>query len=115
MKPLQPVDGREADHGIVEGENLPVHGAPGRACALLRKPVGDWLGIGPASHDARLCGHVGEWIGGPDGEEILDLRWFSREELTASLTEIALPGHTSIARSIIEHWYGGPIDDGIAW
>ena len=47
----------------------------------------------------------------PDGEEILDLRWFSREELAASLGEIMLPGHTSIARAILEQWYGGPIDD----
>jgi NAD+ diphosphatase len=51
----------------------------------------------------------------PDGEEILDLRWFSREELAASLDEIVLPGHTSIARAILEHWYGGPIDDHIDW
>lgn len=48
----------------------------------------------------------------PDGTEILDLRWFGREELAASLGEILLPGPTSIARSIIEHWYGGMIDDG---
>jgi NAD+ diphosphatase len=51
----------------------------------------------------------------PDGAEIMDLRWFSREELAASLGEIILPGHTSIARAILEHWYGGPIDDGIDW
>ena len=46
--------------GIVEGENLPVHWAPGRACALLRKPVGGWLGIEHADRHVRLCGHVGE-------------------------------------------------------
>ncbi len=51
----------------------------------------------------------------PDGDEILDLRWFSRDELTAALGEIALPGHTSIARAILEHWYGSPIDDKIDW
>ena len=51
----------------------------------------------------------------PDGTEILDLRWFSREELTASLDDIGLPGHTSIARAIIEHWYGGPIADRREW
>jgi len=50
-----------------------------------------------------------------DGKEILDLRWFSRTELSASLHEVALPGHTSIARAILEHWYGGPIEDGIDW
>lgn len=51
----------------------------------------------------------------PDGAEILDLRWFSRDELTASLPDIGLPGHTSIARAIIEHWYGGPIADQREW
>jgi NAD+ diphosphatase len=48
----------------------------------------------------------------PDGTEILDLRWFSREELQASLGDILLPGPTSIARAIVEQWFGGPIDDG---
>ncbi|QNE47507.1 NAD(+) diphosphatase [Glaciihabitans sp. INWT7] len=51
----------------------------------------------------------------PDGAEILDLRWFSRDELTESLDDIGLPGHTSIARAIIEHWYGGPIADRRQW
>ena len=51
----------------------------------------------------------------PDGEEILALRWFSRDELTASLAEIALPGGTSIARAILEDWYGGPIPQGREW
>jgi NAD+ diphosphatase len=48
----------------------------------------------------------------PDGAEILALRWFSRDELVAALGEIILPGPTSIARAIIEEWFGGPIDDG---
>lgn len=51
----------------------------------------------------------------PDGEEIIDLRWFSRDELTASLSEIALPGGTSIARAILEDWYGGPIAESQEW
>jgi len=50
----------------------------------------------------------------PDGDEIRALRWFTRDELAAAVTsrEIALPGRTSIARAIIEHWFGGAIDDG---
>lgn len=53
----------------------------------------------------------------PDGTEILDLRWFSRDELAAAVAgldgaEIRLPGRTSIARAIIEEWFGGPILDG---
>jgi NAD+ diphosphatase len=46
----------------------------------------------------------------PDGAEILDLRWFSRSELQAALGDIQLPGHTSIARAILEQWYGGAIE-----
>lgn len=46
----------------------------------------------------------------PDGVEIIDLRWFTREELVASLGEIRLPMRTSIARAIIERWYGSPLD-----
>jgi NAD+ diphosphatase len=53
----------------------------------------------------------------PDGTEILDLRWFSRAELAAAVDaaagpDVRLPGPTSIARAIIEEWYGGPIPDG---
>ena len=51
----------------------------------------------------------------PDGAEIVDVRWFSRDELAASLHEIALPGGTSIARAIIEDWYGGPLVDLREW
>ena len=46
----------------------------------------------------------------PDGTEILDLRWFSRDELAASLDQVLLPGRTSIARAIIEDWFGGALD-----
>jgi NAD+ diphosphatase len=49
----------------------------------------------------------------PDGAEILDLRWFSRDELRSSRGEILLPGPTSIAHAIIEEWFGEPITDGI--
>jgi NAD+ diphosphatase len=50
----------------------------------------------------------------PDGEEILALRWFSREELLAAREEIILPNRSSIARAIIELWYGGPLEDSTA-
>jgi NAD+ diphosphatase len=50
-----------------------------------------------------------------DGAEILDLRWFSRDELRDSLDEVILPGRTSIARAIIEGWYGRPIEDRHQW
>ncbi|GAA3872219.1 hypothetical protein GCM10022381_14110 [Leifsonia kafniensis] len=40
----------------------------------------------------------------PDGEEILDLRWFSRAELRAEATSILLPGPSSIARALLDRW-----------
>ncbi|MDQ1531175.1 MAG: diphosphatase [Microbacteriaceae bacterium] len=48
----------------------------------------------------------------PDGEEIREARWFTRESLreAASAGAIHLPGRTSIARAIIEHWYGGRLE-----
>ncbi|WP_223695199.1 NAD(+) diphosphatase [Leifsonia poae] len=47
----------------------------------------------------------------PDGEEILDLRWFSRAEIWAAREQVILPGRSSIARALIEDWYGGPLDE----
>jgi NAD+ diphosphatase len=49
----------------------------------------------------------------PDGAEILDLRWFSRDDLRASRGEILLPGPTSIAHAILEDWFGEPISQGM--
>ncbi len=43
----------------------------------------------------------------PDGTEILDLRWFTREELRED-DSLILPGPTSIARAIIDEWLGLP-------
>lgn len=45
----------------------------------------------------------------PDGQEILELRWFARDEV-AGATDIILPGRTSIARRLIEGWLGHPIE-----
>jgi len=44
----------------------------------------------------------------PDGEEIIDVRWFTREEIGSALKgegPVGLPGPASIARSLIEGWY----------
>lgn len=47
----------------------------------------------------------------PDGVEIVDVRWFSREDLGRAVGsgEIVVAGGSSIARALIEHWYGGPL------
>ena len=46
-----------------------------------------------------------------DHEELAEAHWFSREELLAAIQarELALPPSVSIARHIIEDWYGGPL------
>jgi NAD+ diphosphatase len=41
-----------------------------------------------------------------DGVEIEKLRWFSREELASQVSTMLLPNRISIARAIIERWYG---------
>lgn len=46
----------------------------------------------------------------PDGVEIEKLRWFSREEIAAEMNSILLPGKLTIARAMIEHWYGHTLD-----
>ncbi len=40
----------------------------------------------------------------PDGDEILDVRWFTREELTDPDSGILLPGSSSIAHAILTQW-----------
>ncbi len=46
-----------------------------------------------------------------DRDEIAEAHWFSREELLAAIEarEIALPPPVSIARHIIESWFGRPL------
>ncbi|GAA1132996.1 MULTISPECIES: NAD(+) diphosphatase [Microbacterium] len=44
----------------------------------------------------------------PDGEEIIDVRWFSRAEIGSALAgegPVGLPGPASIARALIIAWY----------
>ncbi|WP_246080325.1 NAD(+) diphosphatase [Nonomuraea mesophila] len=47
----------------------------------------------------------------PDADEIAEAHWFSREELTRALDsgELRLPPPVSIARRLIETWYGGEL------
>ena len=58
---------------------------------------------------ARLA--PGEHLARPDGEEVTDALVLSRTELDEALAAgtVVLPGPTSIARMLIEDWYGGPI------
>jgi len=46
-----------------------------------------------------------------DGVEITEARWFSRDELAAAVAsgEVVAPGRASIARALVEEWFGGPL------
>lgn len=46
-----------------------------------------------------------------DGEEITKARFFTREELTAEIESkrLTVPMASSVARYLIEDWYGGPL------
>lgn len=46
-----------------------------------------------------------------DHEEVSSARWFTRDELARSVAtgELELPGRASIARHMIEQWYGAPL------
>jgi NAD+ diphosphatase len=61
-----------------------------------------------------MLGFTAEWAGGEpevrDGE-LDDARWFTRAEMKeqAEAGTLVLPGGVSISRSLVEHWYGGPL------
>ncbi len=46
-----------------------------------------------------------------DQHEIEEARWFTRTEMSELVEagSILLPGGISISRSLVEHWYGGPL------
>ncbi|GAA1713441.1 hypothetical protein GCM10009809_07040 [Isoptericola hypogeus] len=47
-----------------------------------------------------------------DGVEVTDARWFTRAELADGVRagEVGLPGRPSIARALVEEWFGGELD-----
>ncbi|QRN80690.1 MAG: NAD(+) diphosphatase [Nocardiopsis sp. BM-2018] len=47
-------------------------------------------------------------------DEIAETRWFTRAELAEAVhsEEVVLPGRLSIARTLIEHWYGAELPGG---
>jgi NAD+ diphosphatase len=52
-----------------------------------------------------------------DGVELAHARWWTPEEFRADIAgrELLLPPRVSIARRLIEDWYGGPIEDAADW
>jgi len=85
----------------------------------LRVSHAEYLGSQPWPFPASvMCGFSARVAEGqdpdalvPDGEEILDLRWFTREEIRRQDGEVILPGRASIARAMLEHWLGDTAAD----
>jgi NAD+ diphosphatase len=52
-----------------------------------------------------------------DGEEITEVKWFSRAELKAAAADgsLLLPPGISVARKMIERWLGEPAQGGETW
>ncbi|MFW6639562.1 NAD(+) diphosphatase [Nocardiopsis algeriensis] len=57
-------------------------------------------------YTARAVGETGR-----TDDEIADVRWFGRDELLEATRggKVLLPGRISIARTLIDHWYGGEL------
>lgn len=53
----------------------------------------------------------------PDGEEITEVKWFSREGLKSAAADgsILLPPTISVARKMIERWLGEKAEGGQSW
>jgi NAD+ diphosphatase len=83
----------------------------------------DYLGSQPWPFPASLMlGYQARAASGDDpvvdGDELSEARWFSREDLAAGVQDgsLVLPPPVSIARRLVEHWYGPPLPDGpAAW
>jgi NAD+ diphosphatase len=71
----------------------------------------------PASLMLGFLGRAVETAVSTDEVEITDARWFTREELATAVGQgsVLLPPPISIARRMIEHWYGGTIEDDTPW
>ncbi len=67
----------------------------------------------PASLMLGFTATTDDTVARPDGVEVTRARWFSRDELQEAVLsgEITISTRLSIARSLIEHWYGGVIED----
>lgn len=74
-----------------------------------------YLGSQPWPFPCSLMLGYHAWADDPrievDGDEIIEARWFTREELATSCAsgEVRLPPNVSIARRLVERWYGSEL------
>lgn len=69
-------------------------------------PASLMIGYEARAHDVRLT---------VDASEIVEARWWERDELAAELAagRLGIAGRLSIARRLIERWYGGRLDQAL--
>lgn len=67
----------------------------------------------PRSLMLGFMGYTNSSASTPDNVEVRSTRWFSREELQAEVLSgsASIPGRLSIARELVERWYGGRITE----
>lgn len=65
----------------------------------------------PASLMLGMVGRATSTEISVDNQELEDARWFTRAEMKelAEAGTLLLPQGVSISRSLVEHWYGGPL------
>lgn len=88
---------------VAEESGLVVHSPQYLGSQPWPFPCSLMLGFTARTEDPAAAVH--------DGVEISDVRWFTRRELGDAVAsgEITIAGGISIARNLIERWYGGPI------
>lgn len=93
--------------------------------AAVRREVGEEVGVEvgeveyrgsqpwpfPASLMLAFVAHASSTALAVDGVEVTEARWFTRDELGDAVRtgEVLLPMRTSVARALIEEWFGGPL------
>ncbi|ROS31365.1 NAD(+) diphosphatase [Cellulomonas sp. PhB150] len=65
----------------------------------------------PASLMVGFVAHATSTDVQADGDELVDARWFTRDELAAAVRagQVIPPGRSSIARALVDDWFGGPL------
>ncbi len=71
----------------------------------------------PASLMLAFHAETDDTVAEPDGEEITETRWFDRQQLRDAVAagEVTVPPSVSVARRLIEHWLGGPLEQDGSW
>jgi NAD+ diphosphatase len=90
---------------VAEEVGVAVDGVTYRGNQPWPFPASLMVGFSARAHRTELT---------PDQEEVVEAAWFTRGELNWAVRsgEVQLPSRVSIARSLIEDWFGGQIEEG---